>query len=120
MGFRYLLDEHVHPDYRRELLRREPGLEVWLIGDPGAPTRGTPDPEILQWCERAGFILVTSNRKSMPRHLTDHLAQGGHVPGILTLNPDMGMGEVIEQLLLIAGAAHADEYQDQIVYLPVT
>lgn len=56
----------------------------------------------------------------MPRHLTDYLAQGGHVPGILTLSPDMSMGEVIEQLLLIAGAAHADEYQDQIVYLPVT
>jgi hypothetical protein len=47
---RYLLDEHITPVYRTQLLRAAPDLEVWIVGDPGAPTRGTLDPDILVWC----------------------------------------------------------------------
>jgi len=71
---RYLLDENVAPLFRAALLKREPKLVVWKIGDPGAPPTGTPDPAILQWCEENSFILVTNNRKSMPQHFRDHLA----------------------------------------------
>jgi hypothetical protein len=71
------------------------------------------------WCEDNFFILVTNNRKSMPQHLQDHLAQGRHVPGIFELNPNMSIGETIEELLLIWGASEAEEYQDQLIYLPL-
>lgn len=117
---RYLLDEHVAALFRRELLNREPALIVWRIGDPSAPPRGTLDPEILQWCEAHGFILVTSNRHTMPRHLRDHLAKDRHVPGIFILNPSMSIGETIEELLLIWTASHEDEYRDRIAYLPLS
>nr|WP_293128835.1 DUF5615 family PIN-like protein [Microcoleus sp. bin38.metabat.b11b12b14.051] len=50
------------------------------MGEPEAPSRGTLDPEILKWCEEYNFILVTNNRKSMPVHLTDHLAERRHIP----------------------------------------
>ena len=117
---RYLLDENVAPLFRAELLKREPKPVVWRIGDPGAPPRGTPDPAILRWCEENSFILVTNNRKSIPQHLRDHLAEGRHVPGIFELNPDMGIGETIEELLLIWSASDADEYQDVLIYLPLS
>lgn len=55
----------------------------------------------------------------MPPHLTDHVNQGRHVPGIFILNPNMGIGETIEELVLIAGTSDDDEYQD-IRYLPLT
>lgn len=117
---RYLLDEHVDPALRVQLIRREPDLVVWRIGDPGAPKRGTLDPEILLWCEANDFLLVTSNRKSMPLHLRAHLAAGHHVPGILVLNPDMTMGATIDELLLIEGASETNEYRDLLLYLPLT
>ena len=47
---RYLLDEHIAPTYRALLLRAAPELEVWIVGDPGAPPRGTLDPDILIRC----------------------------------------------------------------------
>jgi len=56
----------------------------------------------------------------MPIHLKDHAAQNRHIPGIITLNPDMSIGETIEELILIAEAILEGEYQDRIVYLPVT
>ena len=79
---RYLLDENVASLFRIELVRREPAVVVWKIGDPGLPPRGTLDPEILRWCEEQDFLLVTNNRKSMPEHLAAHLDAGRHVPGI--------------------------------------
>jgi len=115
----YLLDENVDPVYASELNRRDPALVVWRIGAPGAPPRGTPDPDLLIWCEVHGFVLVTNNRKSVPGHLQDHLASGRHVPGIILLNPVMSVGATLDDLWLIATAADGAEYRDRVAYLPV-
>ncbi|MEM8780673.1 MAG: hypothetical protein AAGF26_17760, partial [Cyanobacteria bacterium P01_G01_bin.49] len=53
-----LLDEHINLQLRTQILRRYPNLEVWCIGDPNAPSKGTDDPDILIWCEENGFILA--------------------------------------------------------------
>jgi hypothetical protein len=119
MAIRYLLDEHLSPKYRSQLVRRNPELVVRIIGDLDVPPKGTLDPEILIWCETNGFILVTNNRKSMPKHLADHLALGRHIPGIFTIDTDRSIGQTIEELIIIASASFEDEYQDRIEYLPI-
>jgi Domain of unknown function (DUF5615) len=98
VAIRYLLDENLARQWRVQLLRRLPSLTVWMVGDPSATRLGTLDPEILVWCEVHGFILVTNNRRSMPRHLADHLAAGRRVPRILALRKNSAMGQVIEDL----------------------
>jgi hypothetical protein len=113
-----LLDEHVPAFYRVQLLRREPELTVWRIGQPTVPPKGTLDPEILCWCEEYDYLLVTNNRGSMPQHLADHLAAGRHVPGVLSLRPKAAIGRILEHLLLAAGASHEEELRDQIVNVP--
>ena len=116
---RFLIDENISPKYRTQLLYHEPSLTVLAVGDKGAPPKSTPDPEILVWCEQNQFNLITNNRKSMPQHLSDHLAAGHHVPGIFTINLEVPMGLIIDQLLLIVGASYDDEYIDQITYIPL-
>jgi Domain of unknown function (DUF5615) len=115
---KYLLDENVDRAYLLQLRRQEPELTVLIIGDPGNPPKGTPDPEILRWCEANGFVLITNNRASMPVHLADHIAEGRHIPGIFILNSDLNIGGNLEELILAAIASIEDEYQDRIVYLP--
>jgi Domain of unknown function (DUF5615) len=119
MSLKFLLDENVAPLYQTQLRQRKPDLVVWVVGDPGTPPKSTLDPEILCWCEEYDFVLVTNNRKSMPVHLTDHIAQGRHVPGILILNSDLSIGQILDELILIAEASFEEEYQDQIVHLPL-
>jgi Domain of unknown function (DUF5615) len=104
MDIRYLLDEHLNPGYRSQLVRRNPDLIVRIIGDLDAPPKGTLDPDILIWCEINKFILVTNNRKSMPRHLADHLTNGCHIPGIITINANQSIGQTVEELIIIAEA----------------
>lgn len=116
----YLLDENLDVVYHTALLRREPTRVVWRVGTFGAPPKGTSDSDILIWCERNRFILVTNNRRTMPVHLGEHLEQGRHVPGIFVLNPDMSIGETIQELLIIWGASDEKEYHDNIWYLSVS
>lgn len=101
-------------------MRQAPYLVVRMIGDPDAPPKGTLDPEILIWCEIYNFILVTNNRKSMPKHLADHLAEGHHIPGIFAIDPSKNIGETLTELIMIAGASFSGEYQDRIEYLPLS
>ncbi|MFM7425232.1 MAG: DUF5615 family PIN-like protein [Elainella sp.] len=116
----YLFDENVDPAYVIQVRRRQPNLFVLAIGELATPARGTLDPEILCWCENHQFILVTHNRKSMPIHLADHLAQNRHVPGIFILNPKWSIGQNIDELIFIAEASFDDEYQDRISHLPLS
>jgi hypothetical protein len=83
------------------------------------PQKESLDPEVLVWREENDCILVTNNRKSMPIHLADHIAQKHHVPGIFILNPKLSVGENLEQLLLTAEGLVANEYQDRIEFLPL-
>ena len=120
MQIKYLMDENLAPIYQIHLRRNEPVLVVWAIGDPKTPPKGTLDPDILIWCQKYNFILVTNNRSSMPVHLIDHLAQGHHIPGIFQINPSMSLGETIEELVLAALASLDGEYSDRISYLPLS
>lgn len=116
---RYLLDENVPHAIRDGLLRRQQEVDIIAVGHEIAPPLSTPDTEILCWIEREGYILITFNRNTMPRHLRNHLEAGKHIPGILILPRKYAIGEVIEDLLLIWEAAYPDEYQDKITYLPL-
>lgn len=119
MTLKYLMDENVNPVYATQLRQRQLNIIIRVIGEPMTPRKSTLDPEILIWCETYGFVLVTNNRTSMPVHLADHLAQNRHIPGIFILNPTLSIGETIEELILVARASFDDEYQDQIVHLPI-
>jgi hypothetical protein len=114
-----LLDEHVPRYFRNQLRRRDPAPTVWRIGDEGAPSKGTLDPALLEWCEVHDFLLVTNNRSSMPVHLADHLAAGRHVPGILVLNLEAPIGLTLEHLWVVACASREDEFRYMIVYVPL-
>ena len=116
---RYLLDEDTPHAIRDQLLRRKPEMEVLVVGDDVAPALGTSDRELLQWIERVGYILVSRNRRSMPRHLQEHLETGGHVPGIFLLRRRHSLGLVIKDLMLIWEAGRPKEYRDRVEYLPL-
>lgn len=116
---RYLLDEDTPHAIRDQLLRRKPEMEILAVGDDAAPALGTSDQELLRWIEQEGYILVSRNRRTMPRHLQKHLEFGGHAPGVFLLRRGYSLGPIIEDLMLIWEAARPEEYRDQVEYLPL-
>ncbi|MEL6491876.1 MAG: hypothetical protein AAFQ95_18120 [Cyanobacteria bacterium J06621_3] len=93
------MDEHIHPLYMDQIRQLNPEIVVRAVGKIDAPPKGTLDPEILKWCEQRQFLLVTNNRKSMPPHLQDPLAEGRHIPDIIMLSQTMSIGDMIEELV---------------------
>ncbi len=116
---RFLLDEHIPRAVQRQLRRRDMRVEVLAVGDPGAPPSGTPDPEILEWIEEHGYILVTENRRTLPAYLSAHFEAGRHIPGLFWLRPGTTIGEVVEELHLIWQLCAAEEFLDRALYLPL-
>jgi len=89
------------------------------VGDGMAPAIGTPDDEILQWIEEAGYVLVSRNRRTLSQHLREHLEAGGHIPGIFLLSRRSSLGHIIEDLILIWEAGDPEEYRDRVEFLPL-
>jgi hypothetical protein len=59
---RYLVDEDTPHAIRDGLLRRQPEIEIRVVGGDMAPPLGTPDSDILCWLEREGYILISRNQ----------------------------------------------------------
>ena len=118
MSRTYLLDEHLPRGMIDQLQRRAPTVTVRMVGDTDAPPKGTPDPELLLWCEREGVTLVTNNRASMPEHLRAHVEAGGRVLGLFTLRRGHTVWDMLDDLVVIALAGSDTDFVDRIIYLP--
>lgn len=116
---RFLVDEDTPHAIRDGLWLRQLEIEIRVVGEDIAPPLDAKDPEILSWIEHEGFILITSNRSTMPAHFKDHLEAGKHIPGILIINRSTSYGQIINDLLLIWEASSIEEYRDRIEYIPL-
>lgn len=120
MKIRFLLDENLNPRVKSALLHRDPTIDVLQIGDAEALPRGTLDPDILKCLEHDQRALVTDNRKSIPGHIADHFAAGGHHWGIFMLvQTQASIGQLAEELFLLWEASEAKEWIDQRRWLPL-
>ncbi len=115
---RFLLDEDTSHAIRNGLRHRHPEVEIRVIGGDGVPPIGTKDEDILEFLEREAYILVSSNRSTMPMHLEGHLQKGGHISGVLLLRPGFSYREIIDTLELILFASVPEDFRDQVVYIP--
>ncbi len=115
---KYLLDEHVADRLRSAIQQHHPEIVMVRIGGLDVPVTGTPDPELLKWCEVNGFAIVTNDHSTMAAHAVDHLEAGGHTWGVFILRTAFSLREIAESLMQIALASQAEEWIDQVEYVP--
>lgn len=116
MTVRFLADEDLHGGLVEGLLSRGPAIDVLDVKSAGL--RGMTDPALLELAAQQGRILITHDRGTMLRYFKDRLQAGQPNPGILVVPQLVALGEVIESLLLVWTASQAEEWPNQIVYLP--
>lgn len=118
MKIRYLLDENIPPRIALGPRRLSSQLDVLCVGDLDAPAFETKDPEILRYCDINQRLLVTKDRTSMPGHLEDYWADGGHLWGVLWVRPRTPTGLLIQELHFVWEASEAEEWFDAIDWIP--
>jgi hypothetical protein len=122
--FTFLLDECIpwelasaiatwnaeHPEY---------AIDALSVGDPPDLPLSSADPDILRWAGRNGRVVVTNDYSTMPGHLADLLATGGHLAGMLLPRPEANLGQLVQCLVVIAFAGSPDDLFDNLMYIPL-
>lgn len=117
MTVRFLADEDVDGDIIKGLHSREPAIDILDVKSTGL--RGTIDPAFLELAARQDRILITHDRHTMTRHFRERVDAGKPAPGVFILpQRQSAIGEIIESLLLVWTASQAEEWRNQIVFLP--
>lgn len=114
---RLAADENLNNDIVRGLLRRQPGLDIVRIQDVGLS--GADDPTVLEWTAREERVLLTHDASTITRHAYDRIRAGRAMPGVFEIHRDLPVGDVIEDVLLLAECSLEGEWQGQVRYLPL-
>jgi predicted nuclease of predicted toxin-antitoxin system len=114
---KFMADEHIAKHLIRGLLLREPTLDIIRMQDVGLRTED--DHTLLAWAAQANRLLITYDTSTIPRAAYKRVGAGQVVPGVIVIRSDMSIGRTIEDLLTLALASSPEEWQDQVVYLPL-
>jgi hypothetical protein len=114
---RLVSDEDFSGKIVRGLRRRAPHLDLVRVQDVGLYE--TPDPEVLEWAAKEGRVLLTQDINTMVGSAWDRVNSGQPMPGVIARKPGTGIGQAIEDILLIAECSTEDEIKDRIEFIPL-
>ena len=113
----FLSDEDFNRRIVRGLRRRLPRLDIVRVQDSGLIAR--PDTKILEWAANENRVVLTHDVTTMSKHAFDRVNQRLMMPGVIEVSQDVPIGEAIEELVLIAECSLENEWQNQVIYLPL-
>ena len=115
MPVKFVADENFKAAIVRGLLRQQPELDVVRVQDVGL--RGVDDPAILEWTAHEERVLLTHDIKTITKYAYERLAAGLPMSGVVEVRQDAPIGQVVEDILLLA--EFEDECWGQIRYIPL-
>jgi hypothetical protein len=116
MKIRFQADADLNQIILLATLRREPAIDFQTALTAGLA--GLSDKQVLAITARAGRVLVTHDRRSMPRHFAEFIATQTS-PGLVIIPQHLPIASVVEDLLLIWSATEAEEWTNRLCFLPL-
>jgi len=113
----YLADENLDRSVVRGLLRRKKELNIVRVQDVGLS--GAKDVPLLEWAAHENRLLLTHDVRTITKHAYARAEAGLRMPGIVEVNSSLPIGQVIDDLLLLAECSQEQEWEGQILYLPL-
>ncbi len=116
MKIKFLADENLRRAIVLGLRRREPSVSFVQAYEAGAA--GKDDLTVLQIAAEHNRILVSHDLKAIPQHFRHFIAQQTS-PGVILIPQKLPLSTAIEQLVIIWLASEAEEWVNQIRFLPL-
>jgi hypothetical protein len=98
------------------LRRREPAID--FRDARGGGLIGVADSTVLRMAAEWGRILVSHDRRTMPWHF-ERFLESHSSPGVILVSQELDIGAAIEDLLIIWAASDAEEWRNQLGYVPL-
>ena len=113
---RFLGDQNFDEDITRGLRFRIPGLD--LITAFQAEVGELEDPDLLRWTADHDRVLLTHDKKTIPRHVIELVSAGAALPGVILVIKSAPIGQLIDDLELVIRCSQAEDFRNDVFYLP--
>lgn len=114
---RLAADENFHGDIVRGLRRQYPELDIVRVQD--TPVYMEGDDRVLEWASQENRILLTHDKRTMPRYVRARIAAGKPVPGVFIVSDQISIGQAISELQLIIAVSEPTEWVNRVIYVPL-
>jgi hypothetical protein len=114
---RFLADQDFNDHIIRGVLRREPAIDFVRLRDVGLEMRS--DAEILAYAAAENRIIVSHDVHTMSAAAQVRLAAAQPISGLLLIHQLTALAPVIDNLILIWAASDAEEWLNQVWFLPL-
>ena len=116
MKIKFQADENLRRAIVSGVRRRESAISFALAVESGVVSKN--DSSGLQISAQLGRILVSHDIRTMPQHFRQFTVVQSS-PGLLLIPQRLPVALAIEEIILIWEASEAEEWKDQIAYLPL-
>ncbi|MEM4847381.1 MAG: DUF5615 family PIN-like protein [Thermosphaera sp.] len=116
MKVRFQADADLNQNILLATVRREPDIDFQTALAAGLTSLS--DREVLAMAESEGRVLVTHDRKTIPRHFAEFIATQAS-SGLVVVPQQLSLASAVEDLILIWSASEADEWVNRICFLPL-
>lgn len=116
MKVRFQADADLNQVILLAVIRRESAIDFRTAADAGLC--GIDDLEVLARAAAEGRVLVSHDRKTMPRHFSEFTARQTS-PGLIIVPQSLSVTAVVNDLILIWSATEAAEWVNRIGLLPL-
>ena len=113
----FLADNDLNEQIVQGVLRRERAIVFGRVRDIGLA--GAPDADVLAYAADHGYILVSHDVNTMPAAAFARLSAHLPMPGLFLSRQTGAAAPVIDSLVLIWSASDAEEWQGQVLFLPL-
>ena len=112
-----LSDEDFNNRIVRGLSRRFPSLDLVRVQDVGLA--GKHDTKVLEWAANEERLVLTHDFATMLDYAYNRIERGLRMPGVIALSQDLPIGEAIEELTTLIGLSLENEWENQVVFVPL-
>jgi hypothetical protein len=110
-------DEDFNNRIVRGLLRRFLLLDLIRVQDVGLA--GRHDKEVLAWAAHENRLVLTHDFATMLDFAYDRVADDLKMQGVIAVPQDLPIGQAIEEILTLIEFSLENEWENQVVFVPL-
>jgi len=114
---RFLADENLNNDIVRGIIRRNAAIDIVRVQDIGLS--GATDPMVLEWAAQENRILLSHDVATITKYAYQRIESARLMPGVIEIHQALPIGLAIDDIVLLAEASSENEWNNQILYLPL-
>ena len=114
---RFFADHDFNENIIQGVLRREPTIEFIRAREVGLESN--PDSDILAFATQQQLIVLSHDVNTMTAAAFARMAAGHSLSGVFMVEQLDSVAPIIESLVMIAVAREAEEWADQVNFLPL-